>query len=144
MLKILSLTCKSPYPYISSLYWDGASGDKVLNYYNAVIMGGIASQITSLTIVYSTIYSDADQRKHQSSARHWPLCGEFTGDRWILRPNGQWRGKCFHWMTLSCFVIFCKDMVPVDFSHIHQNPVSINISRYGNSHVKEKTVARPS
>ena len=21
--------------------------------------------------------------------RHWPLCGEFTGDRWILRTNGQ-------------------------------------------------------
>ena len=33
-----------------------------------VIMGTIASQITSLTIVYSTVYSDADQRKHQSSA----------------------------------------------------------------------------
>ena len=31
-------------------------------------MGGIASQITSLMIVYSTVYSDADQRKHQSSA----------------------------------------------------------------------------
>ena len=31
-------------------------------------MGVIASQITSLTIVYSTVYSDADQRKHQSSA----------------------------------------------------------------------------
>ena len=31
-------------------------------------MGMIASQITSLTIVYSTVYSDADQRKHQSSA----------------------------------------------------------------------------
>ena len=28
----------------------------------------MASQITSLTIVYSTVYSDADQRKHQSSA----------------------------------------------------------------------------
>ena len=27
-----------------------------------------ASQITSLTIVYSIVYSDADQRKHQSSA----------------------------------------------------------------------------
>ena len=37
-------------------------------HYNGVIMGAIASQITSLTIVYSTIYSDADQRKHQSSA----------------------------------------------------------------------------
>ena len=31
-------------------------------------MGAIASQITSLTIVYSTVYSDADQNKHQSSA----------------------------------------------------------------------------
>ena len=31
-------------------------------------MGAIASQIISLTIVYSTIYSDTDQRKHQGSA----------------------------------------------------------------------------
>ena len=31
-------------------------------------MGSIASQITSLTIVYSTVYSDADQRNYQSSA----------------------------------------------------------------------------
>ena len=31
-------------------------------------MDAIASQITSLTIVYSIVYSDADQRKHQSSA----------------------------------------------------------------------------
>ena len=30
-------------------------------------MGAIASQITSLTTVYSTVYSGADQRKHQSS-----------------------------------------------------------------------------
>ena len=30
-------------------------------------MGVMASQITSLTIVYSTIYSGADQRKYQSS-----------------------------------------------------------------------------
>ena len=31
-------------------------------------MGAITSQINSLTIVYSTVDSDADQRKHQSSA----------------------------------------------------------------------------
>ena len=31
-------------------------------------MGTIVSQITSLTIVFSTVYSDADQRKDQSSA----------------------------------------------------------------------------
>ena len=33
-----------------------------------VIMGAMASQITSLTIVYSTVYPGADQSKHQSSA----------------------------------------------------------------------------
>ena len=37
-------------------------------HYDDVKMGVMASQITSLTIVYSTVYSDADQRKHQSSA----------------------------------------------------------------------------
>ena len=40
----------------------------VPHHYNDVIMGAIASQITSLTIVYSTVYSGAYQRKHQSSA----------------------------------------------------------------------------
>ena len=39
-----------------------------LYHYDDVIMGAMASQITSLTIVYSTVYSGADQRKHQSSA----------------------------------------------------------------------------
>ena len=41
---------------------------KCIFHYNDVIMGTIASQITSLTIVYSIVYSDADQIKHQSSA----------------------------------------------------------------------------
>ena len=36
-------------------------------HYSDVIMSAIASQITSLTIVYSTVYSGADQRKHQWS-----------------------------------------------------------------------------
>ena len=38
------------------------------SHYNDVIMSAMASQITSLTIVYSTFHSSADQRKHQSSA----------------------------------------------------------------------------
>ena len=45
------------------------------------IMGAMASQITSLTIVYSTVCSGEDQRKHQSSAslafvrgiHRWPV-----------------------------------------------------------------------
>ena len=43
-------------------------GGNGVSHYNDVIMGTIVSQITSLTIVYSTVYSDADQRKHQRSA----------------------------------------------------------------------------
>ena len=37
-------------------------------HFNDVIMGAIAVQITSLTTVYSTVYSGADQGKHQRSA----------------------------------------------------------------------------
>ena len=43
-------------------HWEGIS------HYGDVIMGAIASIITSLATVYPTVYSDADQRKHQSSA----------------------------------------------------------------------------
>ena len=39
-----------------------------LYHYDAVKMGAIASQITSLAIVYPTVYSGADQSKHQRSA----------------------------------------------------------------------------
>ena len=70
---------------------------------NDAIMTTMASQITSLMDVYSTVYSDADQRKHQCSASlafvwgiHW--------DRWIPRTKGQLRGNCFHLMTSSCYV----------------------------------------
>ena len=49
--------------------------------YSDVIMGAMASEITSLTIVYSTVYSSADQRNHQRSAslafvrgiHRWPV-----------------------------------------------------------------------
>ena len=61
-----------------SSYWNGTQKssqcyhDIVLcvqcTHYGDVIMDAITSQITSLTIVYSIVYSDADQRKHQSSA----------------------------------------------------------------------------
>ena len=48
-------------------------------HYGDVIMGTIASQITSLTIVYSNIYSDADQRKHQSSVSLAFVWGIYRG-----------------------------------------------------------------
>ena len=64
-------------------------GCPVFTHYSDVIMNMMASQITSLTIVYSTVYSGADQRKYQSSASLAFVWGEFTGDWWIPRTHGQ-------------------------------------------------------
>ena len=46
-------------------------------------MGVLASQITSLTIVYPNVYSGADQRKHQSSAS---LAVVRVIHRWQIAP----------------------------------------------------------
>ena len=56
-------------------------------HYNDVIMSAMAPQILSLTIVYSTVYKGADQRKHQSSAslafvrriHRWPVNSPHKG-----------------------------------------------------------------
>ena len=68
-----------------SRQWDGGirkpQTQPMYDHYNDVIMSAMASQITSLTIVYSTVYTGANQRKHQSSAslafvrgiHRWPL-----------------------------------------------------------------------
>ena len=56
-------------------------------HYNAVVMSAMASQITAASIVYSTICSGADQRKHQSSVslafvrgiHQWPVDSTHKG-----------------------------------------------------------------
>ena len=55
---------------------------------------------TSLRVVYSTVYSGIDQRKHQSSASLAFEWGIHRG-RWIPRTKIQLRGICFHLMTSS-------------------------------------------
>ena len=57
-------------------------------HYCDAIMGTVASQITSLTIVYTTVYSDADQSKHQSSTSLAFVRG-IHRVRWIPRTKGQ-------------------------------------------------------
>ena len=86
-------------------------------HYGDVIMGAIASQITSLTIAYSTVYSDADQRKHQSSAslafvrgihrgpvnspQEWPVTRKmFPFDDVIMLNDVACSAKvCSKWLT---------------------------------------------
>ena len=59
----------------------------VVIHYGDVIMSAMSSRITSLKIVYSTVYSGADQRNHQSSAslafvwgiHRWPVNSPHKG-----------------------------------------------------------------
>ena len=54
---------------------------------SGIIMSAMASQITSLAIVYSTVYSGADPRKHQSSAS----LGFMRGiQRWPMNSPHKW------------------------------------------------------
>ena len=62
------------YILVDYLYW-------IYRHYGDVIMDTMTSRITSLTVVYSAVYSGTDQRKHQSSAslafvrgiHRWPV-----------------------------------------------------------------------
>ena len=87
-----TLTCSTLEEVVDGKHW---------YHYDDVIMTTMASQITSLTVVYSNVYSDADQRKHQSSASLAFVWG-IHRDRWIPHTKGQLRGKCFRLMTSSC------------------------------------------
>ena len=83
-------------------------------------MTTVASQITSLTVVYSIVYSASDQRKHQSSASLAIVRG-IHRDRWIPRTKGQLRGKYFHLMTSSCL----QALSNVPALHISQSMATI-------------------
>ena len=74
------------------LYW-WMGGNK---HYIDVTMTTMASKITSLTVVYSIVYSDADQRKHQSSASLAFVWG-IHRDRWIPRTKASYAENVSIW-----------------------------------------------
>ena len=103
--------------------------DIILTHYSDITMSAMASEITSLTIVYSTVYSGADQRKDQSSAslafvrgiHRWPVHSPHKGpvtrkmfpfDGVIMTNDGlvYWRFYASHGLSES--------MV---FLHLNQN-----------------------
>ena len=51
--------------------------------------------------LFTQLFIQVQIKENIKAPRHWPLCGEFTGDRWIPRTKDRFRGKCFHLMTLS-------------------------------------------
>ena len=86
------------------------------------IMSAMASQITSLTIVYSTVYSGADQRKHQSSASLAFVQGIQRGP--VNSPNkGPVTRKMFPFDDVIMFQPFSTRGAAVDARKLVQNRV---------------------
>ena len=56
--------------------------------YNDVVTSAMASQNTGASIVTQP-FVQAQIKENIKAQRHWPLCGEFTGHRWIPRAKGQ-------------------------------------------------------
>ena len=92
-------------------------------HYIDVIMTTIASQITSLTVVYSTVYSGVDQRKHQSSASLAFVRGIHRGP--VNSPhNGPVTRKMFPFDDVI--------MNLLSFNHSSARSMSILITWHGN------------
>ena len=101
---------------------------------NDVIMSAMASRISSLTIIYWSVYSGVDQRKHQSSAS---LAFVSEIHRWPVNPppppprhthiEDQQRGKCFPLMTSSWVACVCvwHDMCHVSALNSHRIPLQM-------------------
>ena len=83
--------------------------------------------------LFTQPFIKAKIKENIKAPRHWPLCGEFTGDRWITRTNGQLRGKCFHLMTSSrdgaqSVVVCCHQIAVI----VWTCSFSIKVSRWLN------------
>ena len=89
-----AMTISSKWWHFRFSFWHNLRQAQGSSYYSDVIMSTMASQINSLTIVYATVYSGTDQRKHQRSASLAFVWG-------IPHTDGQERVKCFHLMTSS-------------------------------------------
>ena len=104
-------------------------------HYSDIIMSAMASQITSLTIVYLTVYSSADRSKHQSSAslafvwgihqwpvnspHKWPVTREtFPFDNVIMNLFS-------HWLANSHFLIRLVIGCQFDGNPIRSDPTKI-------------------
>ena len=81
--------------------WVDINRNNLPSHYSDVIMRAMASQIVSLSIVYSTLYS-GDQRKHQSSAslafvwgiHRWPVTSPNKGPVTRKKVSYWWRHHC--------------------------------------------------
>ena len=78
---------------------------------------GISEQVYNSTVVskssasrlFTQPFIQAQIKENIKAPRHWPLCGEFTGARWIPSTTSNaenasiwWRHHELLWFVLSC------------------------------------------
>ena len=114
--------------------------------YSDVIMSAMASRITGVSTVYSTFYSGADQRKHQSSASlalggNSPVTGEYpvqmasnteNVSNWLRRHDIADDSHDIHFTVLYCPRLYSylksgsfTGSPSLDFSYVYQYIMSL-------------------
>ena len=108
---------------------------KQWNYYNDVIMSAMASPITSLSIIYSTVYWGTDQRK-QTSASQAFVRGIH---RWLMNSphKGPVTQKCSHLMTSSWWGYY---LCPMGCSFVNRVVIYGKGAHVNIYHVKYKSI----
>ena len=103
-------------------------------HYNDLIVGTMASQISSLTIVYSTVYSGADKRKHQSSVSLTFVLGIH---RWPVNSphKGPVTRKMFHWWRHHGYMVWFSPEVlflpmPASLLQVFMTTIYFNLSQW--------------
>ena len=97
---------------------DWGIDDQVRTHYIDVMMGAVASQITSLTIVYSIVYSGVDQQK-TSKLRvtgllegNSPVTGEFSAQRASnAEDNSIWWRHHVRWASIQPVWCHCRNRI---------------------------------
>ena len=108
---------KSPYGitrliWVKHPYWMNHQVDKILgtHFHNLNHMhGSLQWRLNELgghlkspaSRLFTQPFIQVQIKENMKAPRHWPLCGEFTGDRGIPCTKGQWCGKCFHLIVSS-------------------------------------------
>ena len=106
------------------------------HHYNDVIMCAMASQITSLTIVYSTVYSGANQRKHQKfrvtglCAGNSPATGEFPAQMASYAENVSiwWRHHDCEWLLVINLLILMV-VVSLVLGESYDHPMTAKLKK---------------
>ena len=94
--------------------WNTHKQQEDIHHYGDVVMDTLRLKSPPSTL-FTQPFIRVQIKENIKAPRRWPLCGEFTGDRWIPRTMGQWCGKCFHFMTSSC-IPPCSPTLGVPFN----------------------------